>query len=293
MRYIQQDKRTYRNPATQDGQLPQRSGISSLTISVSFLALGLWSLGTATAPLSAEAGGTITGQVLFTGKVPPPREFTLKKFPNTAFCSKNKNMSEDGKTRLLTRVELAKNGGLIDAIVAIRDIKDDAWMKGYSGTKVSAELCEWSDFTGVAVNRGRFIVENNDADPDDPKSASGVLHNPHAFEVKKNKSASTIFNIALAQKGDSMNKKITLRKVKAGSVVRLQCDQHEFMQAWFLPVSNPFYNKVKDDGSFELVDVPAGKHKVAAWHPIAGILEQEVDVKDGETVKVDFTLKGK
>jgi len=109
----------------------------------------------------------------------------------------------------------------------------------------------------------------------------------------KKPSSLTLFNIGLAKKGDLLDRPIVLRKAEAGSVVRLQCDQHEFMQAWFLPVTNPHFVKVKEDGSFQLADVPSGKHKLAAWHPMAGLLEQEIDVQDGETVMVEFKLKGK
>ena len=259
-----------------------------LTAAIGLLALGLWGLGAN--PASADTGGKVEGKVTFKGNAPKPKEFVFSKFPNPNFCSKNSNKSEDGKVRLLTEVRVASGGGLQDAIVAVRDINDATWIKSYEGTKVFAELCEWSDFTGVVVNKGHFIVENRDADPDDPKSVAGVLHNPHAFEIKK-PSALTIFNIGLAKKGDSLDKKITLRKVKAGSVVRLQCDQHEFMQAWFLPVTNPYFTKVKDDGSFELSGIPAGKHKLVAWHPIAGRVEQEVTVKDGDSLKIDFEIK--
>lgn len=276
-------------PATRGWQRCRRR-MSSLIVVVSFLSMGMWSIGAA--PLPAQAGGTIAGQVLFSGKVPPPKEFAFKKFPNPAFCAKNMNKSVDGKIRLLKRVQVAKGGGLQDAIVTVRDLKDETWMKEYTGTKVHSELCEWSDFTGVVVNKGRFIVENHDADPDGQKSATGIRHNPHAFEVKK-PSSLTLFNIGLAKKGDLLDRPIVLRKAEAGSVVRLLCDQHEFMQAWFLPVTNPHFVKVKEDGSFELVDVPSGKHKLAAWHPIAGLLEQEIDVQDGETVMVEFRLKGK
>jgi hypothetical protein len=241
-------------------------------------------------PLAAQAGGTVTGTVLFQGDVPKPKEFAFKKFPNSAFCAKNPNKPADGTIRILQEVRITKGGGLRDAVIAVRDITDDAWMNKYDGTKITAELCEWSDFTGVVVNKGRFIVENHDADPDDPKSVAGVLHNPHAFEIKQ-PSALTLFNIGLAKKGDSLDKRITLRKVKAGLVVRLQCDQHEYMQAWFLPVTNPYFVKVKNDGSFELANVPPGTHTLLAWHPVAGQIEREVTVKDGDVVKVDFGFK--
>jgi hypothetical protein len=119
-----------------------------------------------------------------------------------------------------------------------------------------------------------------------------VLHNPHAFEVL-GPSSSTIFNIGLPQKGDVTAKSLVLRKDKRGGAVRLQCDQHEFMQAWFLPVSNPLYAAVDDTGTFEIADVPAGTRKIAAWHPTLGLVEREVQVQDGQVATVNFELEGK
>lgn len=72
---------------------------------------------------------------------------------------------------------------------------------------------------------------------------------------------------------------------------RLQCDQHEFMQSFFLPVSNSHYAVVKDDGTFEIKDVPAGKHKLLAWHPFAGRVEIDVDVPEGATVQAKLEVK--
>ena len=40
-------------------------------------------------------------------------------------------------------------------------------------------------------------------------------------------------------------------------------------------------------------DVPAGKHKVLAWHPVAGNVTMEVEVKDGATVEANFDIKKK
>ena len=251
------------------------------------------------APMIAQAGGTIKGKVTFTGKVPPPKEFAFSKFPNVAFCQKNENKSADGETRLLKEVQVDGSKGLKDAVVAVRDINDKDWAKGYKkepAQVVTAELCEFHPFTGIVVNKGQFKVENLDADPDDPKSKEGVLHNPHSFDVLGAKS-STLFNIGLAKKGDTLQKPIKMRMAKKGSVMRLQCDQHEFMQSWFLPVSNPFYGVSGADGTFEIKDVPAGKHTILVWHPkvadnvVKKAITKEVEVKDGGTVEVNFEIK--
>ncbi|MCZ6801899.1 MAG: carboxypeptidase-like regulatory domain-containing protein [Nitrospirae bacterium] len=251
-------------------------------------------------PLLAEAGGTIKGKVTFIGKVPAPKEFVFSKFPNVDFCKKNPSKSADGETRLLKEVEVDGSKGLKNAMVAVSDIKDKAWMKGWkkeSPVKVIAKLCEFLPYTGPVVSKGQFYVENTDADPNDPKSKEGVLHNPHSFDVLGAKS-STLFNIALAKKGDSLQKTMKLRFARKGGVVRLQCDQHEFMQGWYLPVTNPHYARSAADGTFEIKDVPAGKHKLLVWHPVVAKLKKgrkgvtiEVDVKDGATVEANVELK--
>ncbi len=239
-------------------------------------------------PLIVHAGGTIKGKVTYSGKPIPPKEFAFSKFPNPAFCKQNPSKKGDD-TRLLKEVEVGKGKGLKNAIVSVRGMKD----KGFKQTpEVKAKLCEFLPFTGVLVNKGNFIVENTDADPNDPKSKEGVLHNPHSFDVLGAKS-STLFNIGLAKKGDKLDKKIKMRMARKGSVLRLQCDQHEFMQSWFLPVTNGHFGVSGADGSFEIKDVPAGKHKVLGWHPVAGNVTMDVDVKDGATVEVNFDIKKK
>jgi len=245
------------------------------------------------APMIAQAGGTIKGKVTFSGAVPPPKEFAFKKFPNTEFCKKNSNKSADGETRLLKEVEVDGSKGLKNAVVAVTDVQDKAFLDAADKAapqKVTAELCEFKPYTGIAVSKGLFFVVNQDADPDDPKSKEGVLHNPHSFDQLGARS-STEFNIGLAKKGDSLEKEVKLKMSKKGSVLRLQCDQHEFMQGWYLPVTNPHYGATSADGTFEIKDVPAGKHKVVAWHPVAGQVEAEVDVKDGAAVEANFEIK--
>ena len=252
------------------------------------------------APLVAQAGGTIKGKVTFSGKVPPPKEFVFAKFPNVDFCKKNPSKSADGETRLLKEVEIDGNGGLKNAVVLVTSITDKAWMKGFKkapAQKVMSQLCAFLPFTGVSVSNGQFYVENDDADVDDPKSKLGVLHNPHSFDQLGARS-STEFNIALAKKGSSLQKRVKVKMYKKGSVLRLQCDQHEFMQAWYVPVTNPFYGTAGADGTFEIKDVPAGKHTIAVFHPSLAreargkkAITMEVTVADGGTAEANFELK--
>ena len=242
--------------------------------------------------VSSFAGGTVTGKVTYSGK-PEQKEFLFSKFPNPKFCPKNPHKELiDGDKRFLKTIEVAKDGGLKNAVVAVRDIEDKAFVDGYQGTDVVAEFCEWLPFSGVVVDKKMFRVENHDADPEEPKSVKGVLHNPHSFFVK-GFSSSTDFNIGLPEKGSKLEKPVKFRggQEKTGATYRLVCDQHEFMQSFFLPVWNPYYAIAKEDGTFEIKDVPAGKHKILAWHPFAGKVEAEVDVPEGGTGQAKFEIK--
>lgn len=249
-------------------------------VAVAFLAM----------PLTSFAGGTITGKVTYSGKS-EEKEFKFSKFPNPKFCPKiPKKDLVNGDTRILKTIDVS-GGGLAGAVVAVADVEDKAWMDGYKGTEVVAEFCEFQPYTGVVVKMKNFHVENHDSDPDDPKSVKGVLHNPHSFEVL-GASSSTIFNIALAEKGSSLDKPAIMRK--KNSMLRLQCDQHEFMQSFFLPVTSPHYAVAGKDGSFEIKDVPAGKHKVMVWHPFVEKgkpTEMEITVTDGGKAELKAALK--
>lgn len=246
------------------------------------------------APMTSWAGGTVEGKVSFSGKAPAPKEFLFSKFPNPKFCIKNENKDAKGEKRLLHEVEVGKDGGLKNAVVAVTGIKDDKFMAEFKGQDITAKLCEFLPYTGVVTaNQSSFRVMNTDADAGDPKSVKGVLHNPHSFEVK-GAASTTIFNIALPEKDKGLDKPIKLRKADQGSVFKLICDQHEFMQFWALPVTSPHYAVVGEDGKFEIKNVPAGKYKVVAWHPILnkGVpIEQEIEVKDGAEAKAKFEFK--
>jgi hypothetical protein len=245
-------------------------------------------------PMTSWAGGEVEGKVSFSGKPPAPKEFLFSKFPNPKFCIKNENKDAKGEKRLLHEVQVGKDGGLKNTVVAVTGINDEKFQAEFKGEDIIAKFCEFLPYTGVVVPvQSSFRVMNTDSDPDDPKSVKGVLHNPHSFEVK-GPSSTTIFNIALPEKDKGLDKPIRLRKAADGSVFKLICDQHEFMQFWALPVTSPYYAVVGEDGKFDIKGVPAGKYKLVAWHPVLnkGVpMEQEIEVKDGGEVHAKFEFK--
>ena len=180
------------------------------------------------------------------------------------------------------KVEVKKEG---DQII-LKDLELDPKDKKFKERKISASdtiRTETGTVSGAALKPGEKVV-----------LVRGVLHNPHSFKVKGPSSA-TIFNIGLPEKGSKMDKPLKPNSPKPDeSVFRMQCDQHDFMQVWALPITNPYYAVVGEDGKFQIKDVPAGKYKVVAWHPALNKgkpIEQEIEVKDGAAAAAKFEFK--
>jgi plastocyanin len=70
--------------------------------------------------------------------------------------------------------------------------------------------------------------------------------------------------------------------------VKLFCEIHEHMRATILVLDTPHFARVNPDGSFKLPDLPAGKYTLKVWLDEKTVLEKPVELKDGETLKVDF-----
>ena len=225
-------------------------------------------------------GGSIAGKVTFKGAQPPPAAFAFSKFPNEKFCAQ---ADSDGKGNRIRQDVKVKDGGLADAVVYIEKIEKGKPFK-HPGTDVAINGCRFqvqggpSQAVGVVVKKSEIRVTNNDADASDPKSATGVLHNPHTYDIKGTQST-TLFNKPLPTKGQVLKESIKpIWFKKEDSFMKMECDQHNYMNAWFVPVTNPYYAIVGEDGSFEIGDVPPGKYTVKAWHPILGFQKQEIEV---------------
>jgi hypothetical protein len=96
------------------------------------------------APVLSLAGGTVAGKVTYNGK-PEEKEFLFSKFPNPAFCAKNpKKDLVKGDKRILPTIRVARQAGLQDAVVAIRDIEDKAFMDGFKGQIMSPHFVSGS-----------------------------------------------------------------------------------------------------------------------------------------------------
>jgi plastocyanin len=71
-------------------------------------------------------------------------------------------------------------------------------------------------------------------------------------------------------------------------LVTLRCDIHEHMRALILVLNTPHFDKTDEDGRFRLSGLPAGHYTLKAWIDSRTTREKRVDLKNGQTLHVDF-----
>jgi plastocyanin len=96
-----------------------------------------------------------------------------------------------------------------------------------------------------------------------------IFHN--AFSV----SGANRFDLALYKRP-----KTGAQTFQHPGVVKVYCNIHPQMSAVVVVVDNPYFTKVQPDGTFSVENVPAGRHRLKAWHERAGEAAIEVTVPE-------------
>ena len=71
-------------------------------------------------------------------------------------------------------------------------------------------------------------------------------------------------------------------------LVTLRCDIHEHMRGLILVLPSPHFVKTDTAGRFRLSGLPAGHYTLKAWINSRTTREKPVDLKNGQTLHVDF-----
>jgi len=71
-------------------------------------------------------------------------------------------------------------------------------------------------------------------------------------------------------------------------LVTLRCDIHEHMRGLILVLNTPYFAMTDTEGHFRLSGLPAGHYFLKAWIDSSTTQEKPVDLKNGQTVHVDF-----
>ncbi len=217
---------------------------------------------------TVENGGSIQGTVQFNGAVPTLPEQII---------GKDNEVCGDGSV-IPNPVVVGDDGALKDVVVYLEKVgAGKAWPeKPYEIVQLK---CTFEPYLQVVPKGVELTIKNNDP----------VLHNVHPFEIIGD-SRRTLFNLAQPKLNQVNVKKI---KTRRGKAVELACDAHSWMAGWLYVLEHPYFAVVGPDGAYEIGDVPPGKYKLMAWHPVLGTREQAVEVGANGSAKISFTFETK
>jgi plastocyanin len=207
------------------------------------------------------ASGTIKGHITFTGAEPGNRVIRMGMDPMCDAANRGKQVVNEiyqvGDKNALGNVFLKVEGTFPSTPVPSQPVEIDQKACVYIPRVVGARVGQ------------TLLVKNSD----------NWLHNIHTDSANRN-----AINQSTPQAG--MTVKVPL---KDEEMLRVGCDVHRWMTAWVGIVAHPYF-AVSDTntGTFTIANVPAGRRSVTAWHEGFGALTKSVDVKDGQTVTVDF-----
>lgn len=116
------------------------------------------------------------------------------------------------------------------------------------------------------------------------KSSDDVPHNVHT-----NPFANTAENV-IVQANDQKGIVIAM-PIKEARPVKVVCDLHNWMVAWWLVVDHPYAAVTGEDGTFKIENLPPGTHEFRVWHEAAGYIDRKLETKFTVTVKAGETAK--
>jgi hypothetical protein len=251
---------------------------------VPILVTGL--IGVGAGPIFAEPyqvidvtdGVTITGVATWKGEVPelPPIEIE----GDTSACG------EEVPSQAL-RVNLKNNGVPYVLVYLERVEKGKAPADKYWLHMVD---CQFKEHIFPFVRSQVMAMVNHDP----------FFHNPHFFNAKN----VSLLNVPMPDPDQKIEHKFLRTPLKnERGVMRLQCDVHNNMNAYWAGFDHPYFAVTDADGKFVISGVPAGKYTLVAWHegykvireemgrPIYDrphIRQQEIEIKPSETIEVGF-----
>ena len=227
---------------------------------------------------AADGYGNIKGTFVLEGQAPalPPVVKKGEPVQDAAVCAANGVANQ--------KLVVGPDGGVANVFIYIPKVsEDDIAPDLRKAPKTAVEM----DQNGCVFVPHAFVIRVGqelkllNADP--------VAHNVHTYPVR-----GTGVNVLIG-KNERMGVPTALDKPEI-QPIPIKCDIHNWMEAYALVLDHP-YGAVSDKtGTFEIKQLPAGKHTFRIWHETSGYLDRSFDVtvKAGQTtdagkIPVDVT----
>src|SRR5882724_5000532 len=216
--------------------------------------------------VDAATAGDVKGVAMIEGTAPKNEAIKMNADP---VCVKANTTPQAQETYMVA----ADGKTLGNVFVYVKDGLDKYSFDTPTDTaKIDQQNCRYHPHVfGMRVGQPLEIVNS------DP-----TLHNIHAMPK-----GNAEFNNGQPIQGMKMSHTFDKPEV----MVPFKCDVHGWMNAYVGVLDHPYYAVTKDDGKFELKDLPAGTYTIEAWHEKLGATPQSVTLGPKETKEITFSFK--
>jgi hypothetical protein len=161
------------------------------------------------------------------------------------------------------------------------------YLAGYAANGVSHETnntvildqrnCEFVPRIQIARSGMPLILKNNDP----------MLHVVRIDSMSGTNSSRTLLKAATPYAG--YEKKYQLANFREPTLLQaMSVNGQDWMAAYIAVMPHPWATLTDENGRFTLRNVPAGTHKIYAWHEVLGTIVREVRVNGERSATVDF-----
>lgn len=230
---------------------------------------------TAAEVVATDGVGTLKGKVEYSGAFTPlpPLYGQGADVKDAAVCAAVAAPNE---------TIVVKDGGLANVFIYLRKAPKAGESVAAGDVIFDQKSCVFKPHALVVPVGKTVRVLNSDS----------VAHNTHTNGKK-----TTSFN-SIVKPNDTVGVQLIYKQAEQ-EPISVVCDIHSWMRAYHLPIDHPFATVSAEDGTFEIKDLPAGKHEFKVWHEAGGLLEKAlvVTIKPGDndplTIKVSPSQLGK
>lgn len=209
--------------------------------------------------------GALSGHVRFAGKAPSAKKISMAAEED---CEKL-----HAKPVLEQPVALGPKGQLKDALVYVKTGLEGK-VFGPSGDAVIMDQkgCQFIPRV-VAVRAGQmFQVKNSDP----------VTHSIHPMG-KNNRD----WNQSQAPGAENLARKFARAEV----AIPVKCNVHGWMHSHIAVFEHPYYALTKEDGSYELPNLPPGDYTIGVWHETLGEQTHTIHIANREKVALEIEFR--
>ena len=250
-------------------------GLCLAVLAQAIMAVGLQADVLAYESKTVTEGGLLRGTVTFTGTVPAPKEFEMRRYPDPVFCGA---LSDGAGHRLLKEVNVGGNGGLKDVVVVVEGVQSGKPFT-FRDAQVEANVCQFLPFVTVVSDKRELTVTNRDP----------VSHDIQGYAYDQAGVDIVLHRPSLKATGTTE----VVNLIKGRKVFTMQCGMHPYMQNWGYAIDNPYYAVTGQEGTFVIGDLPAGTYHIKAWHPALGVREQDITLSPNGTVTLNLQFDSK